>query len=293
MPGRLRTSFRSGNLAEDLGLLLLKGMAAVAEVARTEDVGLDAVATLLRRDADGNCYAEDSFLVQLKAESVTTIEYEDHELAWFLGQTQPMFIGHVSLARSEISLYPTLHVNQAVLSLNAKKVSIHFGASELPPFYRGQEWAPWGGDEDWGARVWLGPPILTWTLSELPDHNWATRSYETLKRFLVVARRELELLSFGQSSVLAWATNETGSIRSHTGIAKSDPNDLPELLQRSAPALRALIFQASSIPGEPGDSLMIPLLTLAAEFKKRGVEIDPDDFFGKCFFALKSNAQKA
>ncbi len=29
MPGRLRSSFRSGNLAEHLGLLLLKGIAAV------------------------------------------------------------------------------------------------------------------------------------------------------------------------------------------------------------------------------------------------------------------------
>jgi hypothetical protein len=77
--------------------LLLKGTAAVAEVARPEDVGLAAVATLLRRDADGNCYAEDSFSVPLKAESATTLEYKDHELTWFLGQTQPMFIGRVSL----------------------------------------------------------------------------------------------------------------------------------------------------------------------------------------------------
>ncbi|NLS91164.1 MAG: hypothetical protein GXX96_03150 [Planctomycetaceae bacterium] len=46
MPGRRRSSFRSGDLAEHLGLLLLKGIAAVAEVARPEDVGLDAIATL-------------------------------------------------------------------------------------------------------------------------------------------------------------------------------------------------------------------------------------------------------
>src|SRR5690242_8531402 len=102
MPGRLRTSYRSGNLAEDLDLLLLKGIAAVAEVPRPEDVGLDAVATLLRRDEDGNSYAEDSFLVQLKSESATTLEYKDHELAWLLAQTQPMFIGRISLAKSEI-----------------------------------------------------------------------------------------------------------------------------------------------------------------------------------------------
>src|SRR5436305_14802175 len=88
MPGRLRTSFRSGNLAEHLGLLLLKGIAAVADVPRTEDIGLDAVATLLRRDADGNCYAEDGFVVQLKSYSETSIEYRHHELTWLLGQSQ-------------------------------------------------------------------------------------------------------------------------------------------------------------------------------------------------------------
>ena len=67
MVERLRTSFRFGNLAEDLGLLLLKGISTVADVPRTEDVGLDAIANLLRFDADRNCYAEDSFGVQLKA----------------------------------------------------------------------------------------------------------------------------------------------------------------------------------------------------------------------------------
>src|SRR5213593_2535807 len=103
MPGRLRTSYRSGNLAEHLGLLLPRGIAAVAEVARTEDVGLDAVATLLRRDPDGNCYAEDGFVVQLKSYSQTSIEYRDHELSWLLGQSQPMFIGRVLLPESRIS----------------------------------------------------------------------------------------------------------------------------------------------------------------------------------------------
>src|SRR5438093_7366742 len=97
MPGRLRTSFRSGNLAEHLGLLLLKGIAAVADVPRTEDIGLDAVATLLRRDNDGNCYAEETFVVQLKSDSEKSIDYRDHGLSWFLGQSQPMFIARVSL----------------------------------------------------------------------------------------------------------------------------------------------------------------------------------------------------
>src|SRR5687767_12065193 len=106
MPGRLRNSFRSGNLAEDLGLLLLKGIAAVAEVPRTEDVVLEAVASLLRLDTDRNCYAEDTFLVQLKSESTASLEYRGHALTWLLDQTPPMFIGLISLKQSRISLYP-------------------------------------------------------------------------------------------------------------------------------------------------------------------------------------------
>src|SRR6266513_2727422 len=132
MPGRLRTSFRSGNLTEHLGLLLLKGIAAVADVPRTEDVGLDAVATLLRRAPDGNCYAEDGFVVQLKSCSIRSIQYRHHELSWLLGQSQPLFIGRVSLQESRISLYPTLHVNHAVLSTHAEQVTIEFGKAEHP-----------------------------------------------------------------------------------------------------------------------------------------------------------------
>ena len=60
MPGRQNTNFRSGNLTEYFGMLLLKGIAAVADVPRPEDFGLDAIATLLRRDSDGNSYAEDA-----------------------------------------------------------------------------------------------------------------------------------------------------------------------------------------------------------------------------------------
>jgi len=141
MPGRLRTNFRSGNLAEHLGLLLLKGIAAIADVPRTEDVGLDAVATLLRRDSDGNCYAEDGFVVQLKSDSETYLEYRGHQLKWFLAQSQPMFIGLVSRKEGSISLYPTLHVNQAVLAMHSDEIKMLFSKAEGP--------YPWG----WRGRT--------------------------------------------------------------------------------------------------------------------------------------------
>jgi hypothetical protein len=289
MPGRLRSSFRSGNLAEHLGLLLLKGIAAVAEVARPEDIGLDAIATLLRRDDDGNCYAEDSFVVQLKSDSATSIQYQDHELDWLVGQSQPMFIGRVSLADSQISLYPTLFVNQAALSLHARRVTVRFGTSGLPPFLAGQKWSPWRGEPDHSAAtVWLGEPVLTWTLSDLVDESWAARAYQTLKRFIRLARRELELVSLGQCSVIDWATNDPSTITSQPGIMKGHLDDLRSLADRCAPCLHAIMLCAISMPNEPGKSLVIALMALAAALRDIGVEIDPDNLFGKFSFSLRS-----
>jgi hypothetical protein len=273
-------------------LLLLKGIAAVADVARPEDIGLDAIATLLRPDKDGNCYAEDSFLVQLKAASVTSIQYKGKELEWFVSQTQPLFIGLVSLAASQISLYPTLFVNHAVLSLHAKNATIRFGASQLPPFFHGQKWGPWKDEAHEGATVWLGAPLLQWTLSDLVDHDWKARTYETLKRFIGVARRELELLSFGQCSVLDWSTNDTKTITSQLGMMKGHPNDFASLAGRCAPCLHALMLQAWSMPADSGNSLMLSLLKLAAALRDSSVEIDPENLFGKLFFALQKQPNK-
>jgi hypothetical protein len=201
MPGRLRSSFRSGNLAEDLGVLLLKGIAAVAVVPRTEDIGLDAIATLLRRASDRNCYAEDGFVVQLKSYSETSIKYRDHELFWLLGQSQPMFIGRVLKPKSRISLHPTLFVNQAALALDPKQITIEFGYGKYSPI--DDRYARTGTGSN-SATVWIGEPLLEWTLSELEDPTWMSSAYETMKRFLAIAHREHDLLTLGQCSHVVW-----------------------------------------------------------------------------------------
>jgi len=288
MPGRLQRDFRFGNLAEHLGVLLLKGIAAVADVPRPEDVGLDALATLLRPDDDDNLYAEDTFVVQLKSASPKPIKYQGHALEWLIGQSQPMFIGLVSLADCEISLYPTIYVNHAVLALHAEWVEVRFGISDTEPFFRGQKWAPWKGEPDRGATVWLGEPLLRWSLSDLVDRDWVARTYETLKRFIGVARRELELLSFGQSSVLDWSTNDANSITSQSGLKKGSPDDLESLADRCAPCLRAMMLCAFSMPDESAISIMIPLISLAASLRDVGIEIDRDNMFGDMFFALQN-----
>jgi hypothetical protein len=284
MPGRLRTSFRSGNLAEDLGLLLLKGVAAIADVPRTEDVGLDAVATLLRRDPDGNCYAEDGFVVQLKSYSETSLQYRDHELSWLLGQSQPMFIGRVSLRESRISLFPTLHANQAVLALHAKQVTLQFGNAT----HSGAAMYPWAGEDNDSAIVWLGEPLLEWTVSELADPKWSLSTYEILKRFLGIARRELQLLYLGQASQLEWSTNDKESIRSTFKMMKAHPDNLQNIMSQCLPCLYSLIAHAMALPEERGNTLMIPLVSLIATLRDLGVDVNPSNVFADMFVALST-----
>jgi hypothetical protein len=291
MVARLRGSFRSGNLAENLGSLLLKGIAAVADVPRPEDVGFDAVASLLRRDSDGNLYAEDSFFVQLKAFSQETLTYQGFRLTWLLQQSLPMFIGRVSLKDSRIALYPTVYVNHAVLALHAEQVTVRFGPSSMPPFLQGQEWSPWAGEGDHSATVWLGPPLLEWSLGHMTDRPWLAEAYELMKRFLAIARREYELLSFGQGSVLLWATNDKDSIRSSSAFAKSHPDNFEALAERCKPGLEALRDLAFAMPEDRGTPMLSSLVHLVASMRALGADIDPSNFFAKMLVSVLDGRQ--
>jgi hypothetical protein len=52
MTAMLLSSYRAGNLAEGIGLEMLRRFAAVAPVERPEDIGIDAMCTLFRAEKD-------------------------------------------------------------------------------------------------------------------------------------------------------------------------------------------------------------------------------------------------
>jgi hypothetical protein len=82
---RREKRFRSGDLHEELGLFLLRGVAFMAPVPRTEDVGADGFATLIRPGEGSFLMPDVSFMVQLKAASVRSILYKKPEAVdWLL-----------------------------------------------------------------------------------------------------------------------------------------------------------------------------------------------------------------
>ncbi|WP_182865672.1 hypothetical protein [Stieleria mannarensis] len=272
-----------------MGILLLKGIAAVAEVARQEDFGLDAVATLLRLDEDKSLYAEDSFYVQLKSSTEKLLSYSDHEIDWVVNHSLPTFIGLVSLEEGKISLYSTIYINQAVFSLCPERVDVTFGKSSIPGFFSGMEFQPWGSNGDGNTTVWLGAPVLEWTVKDIRNREWAKRTYGTLKKFLRTVQRELHLLSLQQSSVLNWSTNDTDSIEALPGLMKGHPDQLREIAERSLPLIQAMMMRVMWRKDESSRVIAKSLVDLVTALQADGIDVDSDRRLGLLFSWMHAN----
>ena len=107
---QLYRDFRSGHLNESLGVQLLRNLAAVASIPQSEDVGVDALATLLRPE-EKLFYPETSFYVQFKSESRKPLSYKGHEVEWLRNLQLPFVVGVVRKRDSRLSLIPGTELN--------------------------------------------------------------------------------------------------------------------------------------------------------------------------------------
>lgn len=169
MVGRLDRNLRQGHRAELEGIDLLRPFCAVAPVPQTEDVGFDAVATLLRTDGRF-FYAEDPFCVQFKARSVREIGFEPHEYAWFHALSMPLFIGSVDIESKEVELFTThwLAGHPNARDFTSAIMYLDPGQNSLD------------GD---CMRLSLGAPILRWKPQEAEDPEFQTLAYTVLKQW--------------------------------------------------------------------------------------------------------------
>lgn len=116
MPGMQDRNLRSAYLHEELGIFLLRAVALVAPVPRPEDVGSDALATLIRPEGSRRLIPDLSFLVQLKASSITSVPYTTSDaMGWIIALDVPLFIGRVDLRQARIELFTTQRLHQIML----------------------------------------------------------------------------------------------------------------------------------------------------------------------------------
>ena len=224
MSGKLGKNLRQGHNAERLGVELLGHFFAVAEVPQTEDVGFDAVATLLRR-ADSCLFAEDTFLVQFKAKSVRKITYDSIEYQWLRSLTLPFFIASVDLRRREIEIFTTHFIS-----------SIDPGAYESAVLYLDAHVSkPDGGV----LHQSLGPPILRWKATQCEKASVQKVIYDVLKAWNLIEAINLRHRPIKASAWYKWKTNEIPTFNFGTMMG-SLPTGLANDIATAAPFIQKL-----------------------------------------------------
>lgn len=198
MPAYRPKNFRSGDLAEQLGLLLLQNMALVAPVPRTEDVGIDAVVTLLEEFDSHRLKASNSFYVQLKSVSVKKVIYEGDQVDWLLSLELPFFIAEVDRAKTRIDLYCCHALNEAFV-LDRKRPRLKITLEEgilLDAFHEDTE------------LVKIGPPVFSWEINDFDKTpNLISNFNEVIKRHIEFYRRSMEERRVGSITSVHWVTN--------------------------------------------------------------------------------------
>jgi hypothetical protein len=230
MPGRRLKSYRSGDINEDLGIFLLKSFSLVAPVPRQEDVGLDAVATLLRSDGK-LLIAEDSFCVQFKSDTERII-YKQHGVAWLKTLRLPFFIGCVDRKKLQIELFATHALSVILIEHDYQEIVLHLrpDSEELP------------GDHV--RNVGLGEPLLRWSANDLNDEGFAELAYKIMKVYLPAEQFNLRHRDIRVLRAIHWLTNfEPKPSSGHTMFAQvGDREELIKLATSLEPALTKLLL---------------------------------------------------
>ena len=203
MPARRGKNFRSGDLAEQLGLYLLQSVALVAPVPRTEDIGIDVVCTLISEYDQYSYLAEDSFYVQIKSGSVREIEYSDVGVQWLTNLKLPLFVAVVDKAETKVSIYTCKRLYDAIaLKKDRKEIKLILAENKNENIF-------YLVDEE-QTDIFLGPPIVEWKLSNLMNEETKIKTlfFNVMKEHIRIIHEAMELYTIGCGTSYVWKTNE-------------------------------------------------------------------------------------
>jgi hypothetical protein len=229
VPAALDANLRSGLFKEQLGILILQSFTAVAQVPIHSDVGIDAVATLLRRVGSRRLLAEDSFYVQLKSDSKRAIEYSGDELKWLMSLQLPFLIGSVS--SSGLKLYAT-HRLSMLAAEGVESATICMDLDEVPEVISPEV-----------RSIYLGPPILEFPFEQTSIEEFRDNAYSVVKSHISVDRRNLIHRLAGRFELVKWQTGHPVQENGFGMITKPfDRERLPRIVGAVSPLLEVLLF---------------------------------------------------
>jgi len=230
MPGAIAKNLKKADLAEDFGRLLIRSFCAVAPVSRTDDFGIDTLATLLEEDENSHLreLATATFGVQFKARSVTEIKFvKEHEAQWLVNLELPYFIGSVDLDSASMNLYcinlltslPNYHIHNSFI--------LHLG--EI-------------GQNDDIVRYTLGEPILTIDSSDINNSQRLEKLKNIMRVWITSELVNIRQRKLGQTTNMNWETNEIPEINGHHKMLMSGGENL-DILNTSIPYLDASLTE--------------------------------------------------
>jgi len=220
MPATKEKNLRSGDIAEQLGLVLLQSLVLTAPIPRTEDVGIDAVATLIKDYDSYNYLAEDSFFVQIKSSSITEIRLDEKQTKWLNALELPFFVGQVDRKKSEISLFCAHRLSHALITnYERNELIIHLNDKNITDEIVEKD----------DVNVHIGPPILKWDLNSLHENAFLDRAYNILKAHITIYKNNLETRRIGVATLLNWKTNQNPKVYGQVSTSSKGGNkDLEE-----------------------------------------------------------------
>jgi hypothetical protein len=228
-------SYRSGDLKEDLGLVLLSGIGAVAPVSRKEDVGLDAIVTLFRPEAR-LLFAQESFYVQIKSSKTTEIAFDEDDVEWLRLIAMPFFIGLVEGENSVVRLYSTNCLYEFFkVDEQYKSILVRFGEGDTED-----------GSPD-NLTVYLRDPILEWCTADVFNIKFRQLSYDVMSKWLEIEGDNVRLRRTGIYWHANWTTNSPPGVafeRYAFGSVSTD--EFRRTLRYVEPLLGRLMSQMAS-----------------------------------------------
>lgn len=261
MPGVRDRNLRSGDLHEELGLVLLRAVALVAPVPRPEDVGTDAFATLVRPDGSRRLLPDVSFLVQLKAASVSVVSYEGADAVnWVSNLEIPLFIGRVNLVEARIELFSTLRLHQILLETRYDTIRLLLDPAAKDYSAPGER------------RVNIGPPVHSWSLADADRSEFLTDAHGVLRPHVEALARNRRLRDIQSHDVLQWETGKP-PVEGGRMMLGSPSDDIGTTLQGMAPHVRRLLFEIQSKKRYAEFPTVVNLVQM---MRKWGVDPDPD-----------------
>lgn len=169
--GRIAANFRRANIAEGIAIQLFRPFAAIANVPRDEDYGIDFIGTLICREGRV-LVAKNSFITQVKIASSPEFLIQGDGVEWLRNLQLPYFPVVVDMDAGKISIY----------SLNRYHHVFYASAVTKYNFVVQNEHCEGDRHDDFP----LGDPIMEWTLSDATHPSFGEWAYKVFSQFVMI-----------------------------------------------------------------------------------------------------------